>query len=115
MSGIGTPGGATEELILTTLRRARHQALSGAELAAAARNSGIGNDEYEHALNSLEQSGRVIVVSHPSPDAHLNSVDLRTIGIAEEASPEALARARRSADACWDDFLRAFLAAHRCG
>src|SRR5207244_2632826 len=64
----------------------------------------------ESALQDLVKDGRVLVASHPAPDVHLESADLRVI--APVAGDEQAAGV--AAESYWNDWLRAFLATHRC-
>lgn len=85
------------------------------ELAARLRAAGVDGGRLDGALAALEQDGCVVVLPHPAPDVHLEGMDLRTVGLAHDASPAAHELARRAAEAHWEDILRAFLATHRCG
>ncbi|HET6449063.1 MAG TPA: hypothetical protein VFG31_08135 [Conexibacter sp.] len=106
---------AAEELLLATLRGAPGGALFATELAAQARAAGFPADAYEPTLAALERDGRALVAPHTPPDVHLRGTDLRVAAAVEPGSPDAVERARVAAEACWDDFVRAFLASHRCG
>ncbi len=59
------------------------------------------------SLHSLAQSGELIVVEQSPPDVHLGDIDLRIVTTASPAANEAVATV-------WHDFLREFLASHRC-
>ena len=63
--------------------------------------------EFAAALQHLEKAGEIIIVSKPAPDVHLNDADLRIVA---RATPDASA----AVEAAWRDFLREFLASHRC-
>jgi len=79
------------------------------ELAAAMRPM-PGQLAIESALQDLVKDGRVLVASHPAPDVHLESADLRVV--APVAGDEQAAGV--AAESYWNDWLRAFLATHRC-
>lgn len=112
------PGAAddgAQEKVVNALRAARRQALSVTELAARLRGEQVDVRRLDAALAALERDGRVAVLAHPAPDVHLEGTDLRTVGLADDASSAARERARRAADAHWEDVIRTFLASHRCG
>ena len=63
--------------------------------------------EFAAALRHLEEAGEIIIVTKPAPDVHLNDADLRIVArVAPDAS--------EAVEAAWRDFLREFLASHRC-
>lgn len=65
-------------------------------------------EEIDAAMAGLER-GCVIVVSHPSPDAHVTA-DLRIAVRITDDVKTALA----NADAHWQKWLRSFVQSHRC-
>lgn len=110
------PAGADPvEQLLAALRGAPSGALFATELAAKARAAGTPVEQFEPALAALERDGRAIVCPHTPPDVHLAGTDLRVAAAVEQASADAFERARLAAEARWEDFVRAFLASHRCG
>jgi hypothetical protein len=63
--------------------------------------------EFAAALQHLVEAGEIIIVTKPAPDVHLNSEDLRIVARVSPEMSEAI-------EATWRDFLREFLASHRC-
>ena len=63
--------------------------------------------EFAAALQHLVETGEIIIVTKPAPDVQLNDVDLRIVARVAPEMAEAV-------EATWRDFLREFLAAHRC-
>jgi len=63
--------------------------------------------EFAAALQHLVETGEIIIVSKPAPDVHLNDADLRIVARTTPDASEAI-------EAAWRDFLREFLASHRC-
>ena len=63
--------------------------------------------EFAAALQHLVEAGEIVIVTKPAPDVHLNSEDLRIVARVSPAMSEAI-------EATWRDFLREFLASHRC-
>jgi hypothetical protein len=63
--------------------------------------------EFAAALQHLEEAGEIIIVTKPAPDVHLNDADLRIVARVAPGASEAV-------EAAWRDFLREFLASHRC-
>ena len=68
--------------------------------------------ECDAALDALEVRGEIVVRDHIPPDVHLEGVDLRIVASSDARSPVAASEAVRSV---WDQWLRSFLATHRCG
>lgn len=63
--------------------------------------------EFAAALRHLEETGEIVIVTKPAPDVHLSDADLRIVArVAPDAS--------EAVEATWRDFLREFLASHRC-
>lgn len=102
-------------LVTERLRTARRKTLYTTELFAAGRSAHFADVHIEAAIGELERPGLVVVLNHPPPDVHLEGTDLRTICLVEGTSTEAYERARRNAEAHWQEFLRTFLLSHRCG
>jgi hypothetical protein len=63
--------------------------------------------EFAAALQHLVQTGEIIIVTKPAPDVHLNDADLRIVARMTPDTSEAV-------ESAWRDFLREFLASHRC-
>jgi hypothetical protein len=63
--------------------------------------------EFAAALQHLEEAGEIVIVSKPAPDVHLNDVDLRIVARVRPDTSEAV-------ESAWREFLREFLASHRC-
>lgn len=63
--------------------------------------------EFAAALQHLEARGEIVIVTKPAPDVHLNDADLRIVA---RVTPDTSA----AVEAAWRDFLREFLASHRC-
>jgi len=68
--------------------------------------------QIEQALAELERSGRVLIIDHVAPDIHLKSIDLRIV--AQVPPEEDESAAYQTVEALWDEWLRSFLATHRC-
>jgi hypothetical protein len=63
--------------------------------------------EFAAALQHLVEAGELIIVSKPPPDVHLRDEDLRIVARIAPDTSEAV-------ESAWRDFLREFLASHRC-
>lgn len=63
--------------------------------------------EFAAALQRLVERGEIIIVTKPAPDIHLADADLR---IAARVAPDADA----AIESAWHNWLRDFLASHRC-
>lgn len=63
--------------------------------------------EFAAALQHLVETGEIIIVTKPAPDVHLNDADLRIVARTAPDMSEAV-------ESAWRDFLREFLASHRC-
>lgn len=72
----------------------------------------VGEPDIERDLSALEAAGQVLTVAMPAPDPHLVGVDLRVVGLVPGSAREHAEAAIRSV---WDEWLRGFLATHRCG
>ena len=81
------------------------------ELVAAIDPS-VDLSQVEGALAELQRSGRVLIIDHVAPDIHLESTDLRIV--AQVPPEEDDSAAYQTVEALWDDWLRSFLATHRC-
>src|SRR5690348_9809269 len=104
------------EQILQTLQRRQHGAAFVSELAAVVGPSAPA--AVEEAIRSLDEQRRILVADHAAPDVHLESVDLRVVAYVrsseDEPASEDEPRAAEAAEAVWSEWLRAFLATHRC-
>jgi hypothetical protein len=94
------------EQVLSTLQRNHPPALFVSELAAKVRSP-----ELEPALAELQAANSVLVSSYPAPDPHLEGLDLRIVALVPEAGEIS---AVESSATVWSDWLRQFLANHRC-
>lgn len=99
--------------VRTCLQAAPHRAAFATELVADLSRIGTDPETAQRSLTSLAESGDVFITSRRPPDRHLASADLRVVALADPSGTDRSALQR--ADAVWDDFLRQFLAAHRCG
>jgi len=95
-----------ERAITSALQQRSAGAMFVTELQHALANVAA-SGALEAALHTLKESGALIVVDHPSPDVHLHDIDLRIVAA---ATPDA----RAAVQIVWHEFLREFLAAHRC-
>lgn len=101
--------------VLSLLRAAPRQTLFVSQLTARLSEAGSHPGELDSGLSELAERGLVVVTTHQAPDRHLADMDLRTVALIASAAPEATQQARERTAAAWDEFLRRFLAAHRCG
>ncbi|MFI5266457.1 MAG: hypothetical protein ACHQ7M_03675 [Chloroflexota bacterium] len=95
-----------QEQVLSALGRSHPPALFIGELAVKVRSP-----ELEPALIELEASNSVLVSRYPAPDTHLEGLDLRIVALVPEAGESSAVEASA---ALWSDWLRQFLANHRC-
>jgi hypothetical protein len=95
-----------ERAITSALQRQPARAMFVTELRHALGGHAEGTS-LDAALHALTQSGDLIVVDKPPPDAHLRDIDLRIVAVATPAASEAV-------ETVWRDFVREFLASHRC-
>ncbi len=95
-----------QEQVLSTLQRNRPAALFVSELAAKVRSP-----ELESAIGDLAAARSVMVSSYPPPDPHLESLDLRIVALVSDSDE---ASAVEASTTVWSDWLRQFLANHRC-
>jgi hypothetical protein len=95
-----------ERAIISALQQRSTGAMFVTELQHALANVAA-SGTLDAALHALTESGALIVVDHPPPDVHLHDIDLRIVAA---ATPDA----RAAVQVVWHDFLREFLAAHRC-
>jgi hypothetical protein len=98
---------AAEEQVLNTLSRQHPPALFYTELAAKV----SGAQELAGTVAQLEQEHAVLVTSFPVPDPHLEGLDLRIVALVPEGQD---ASAIEASTTLWADWLRQFLANHRC-
>lgn len=105
---VGDPAAA----VVHWLAEAPRRALFVTELGARWGRAGFAAARLDPTLEALQASGSVAVVDHPSPDPHLDAIDRRTVGLAPAAG--AAAQARGAAEDVWNEWLRGFLASHRC-
>ncbi|HEX6512711.1 MAG TPA: hypothetical protein VF157_10455 [Chloroflexota bacterium] len=95
-----------EEQVLSALERSHPPALFISELAAKVRSP-----ELEPALAGLEANRSVLVSRFPAPDPHLEDLDLRIVALVPPAGESSALEASAT---LWSDWLRQFLANHRC-
>jgi hypothetical protein len=95
------------EQVLSTLSRQHPPALFYTELAAKMR----GTAELASAVSDLETEHAVMVTSFPVPDPHLEGIDLRIVALVPNGQD---ASAVEASTTLWTDWLRQFLANHRC-
>ena len=95
-----------QEQVLSTLGRSHPPALFIGELSAKVRSP-----ELESALAELEAANSVLVSSYPAPDPHLEGLDLRIVALVPPAGESSAVEASATV---WADWLRQFLANHRC-
>jgi hypothetical protein len=95
-----------QEAVLGALGRSHPPALFVGELAAK-----VGSPELEPALAELEASNAVLVSRYPAPDPHLEGLDLRIVALVPAAGESSAVEASVT---LWSDWLRQFLANHRC-
>ena len=97
--------------ILEALERRSPPAAFVSELAASISPASRG-PTLEAVLGDLVRRREVLVATHAAPDVHLESTDLRVVApLAGESGEEG---AEEAAEAFWNQWLRAFLATHRC-
>ena len=99
---------AVADQVLSALAERHPPAMFYTELQAALR----GAPELPSAVAELESSKAVLVSAFPAPDVHLEGIDLRIVALAPAADETAALEATSS---LWADWVRAFLANHRCG
>ena len=97
---------AVQEQVLSTLGGSHPPALFVGELAAKVRST-----ELEPALAELEAASAVLVSRYPAPDPHLEGLDLRVVALIPNGSESSAVEASATV---WADWLRQFLANHRC-
>lgn len=102
------------ERILDVLQGRRPSAALAMELAATL--GAAGRTELDPALQFLEAQKSVITEQHAPPDVHLEGCDLRIVALipGDQIPAQAMQAAHAAAEAVWDDWLRQFLATHRC-
>ena len=99
------------ELILGRLGSDRRQVRFVAELSdAVVSDKRASREEFEAELARLEASGSVLVRQQYCADPHLATTDLRLVALVTD-KPEA---AIEAIDAAWQEWLKGYLANHRC-
>jgi hypothetical protein len=73
--------------------------------------AGVQTSDLETSLRQLVESDRVLVLTEPAPDPHLEQFDLRVVAIIPEGDRGVALEAAR---AVWGGWVRQFLANHRC-
>jgi len=97
---------ATAEAILDVLRHRPARAAFVTEVRA-----GVQTSDLENSLRQLVDSERVLVLTEPAPDPHLEHFDLRVAALVPDGDRGA---ALESAREVWGSWVRQFLANHRC-
>lgn len=92
--------------MLSALQHNHPPALFVSELAVK-----VHSPELEPALAELQAANSVLVSSYPAPDPHLEGLDLRIVALVPEAGE---GTAVENSATVWSDWLRQFLANHRC-
>jgi hypothetical protein len=92
--------------ILDVLRHREARAAFVSEIQAE-----VGAGDIEAPLRQLVDSRRILLLTEPAPDPHLESFDLRVAALVDEGDE---ASALEAARAIWDGWVRQFLANHRC-
>lgn len=103
--------------VVDFLASRRPRAAFVTEIAAAIdRGRGTAMPSLDQALQALEASEQIVSLRESAPDPHLDSFDLRVAALVqgEDAAGEATERARAAAYAVWSEWVREFLAHHRC-
>jgi hypothetical protein len=95
-----------QEQVLSALGGSHPPALFIGELAVKVRSP-----ELEPALAELEAANLVLVSRYPAPDPHLEGLDLRIVALVPQAGESSAVEASAT---LWADWLRQFLANHRC-
>jgi hypothetical protein len=108
---------AAVERVVGLLRARRPPAALAMELAALiSRDRNGAPVDLDACLGQLEAETSVLIEQHAAPDVHLETCDLRVVALVPQDSPaeQAAEAARTAAAAVWDEWLRQFLATHRC-
>jgi hypothetical protein len=92
--------------ILDTLRQHPAGAAIVTEVRAAVKSG-----DLETSLRQLVDSDRVLVLTEPAPDPHLEQFDLRVAALVPDGDRGAALEAARDV---WGSWVRQFLANHRC-
>ena len=71
-------------------------------------------DSFARALARLAAAGSLTITAKPSPDPHLDDVDLRVVALVDGHDALARARAAEATERHWTAWLREFFANHRC-
>lgn len=105
------------ERVLDLLRGRRPPAALVMELAALVGGPlPAASADLDGALTQLDANQAIVLMDHSAPDPHLEGLDLRAVALVPDEAPveQAVEAARRAADAVWGEWLRQFLATHRC-
>lgn len=109
---------AMAERVVGMLQARRPPAALAMELGALVSRSrdGAAASDLDACLSLLEAEKTIAIEHHPAPDVHLEGCDLRVVALVthDEPAEQAARSAHAAAEAVWDDWLRQFLATHRC-
>jgi hypothetical protein len=94
------------EAILDLLHHRENRAAFITEVRA-----GVGSVDIEALLCQLVDSERILLLTEPAPDPHLEHFDLRVAALIDDGDSGAALEAAR---AVWNGWVRQFLANHRC-
>ena len=103
--------GGLMDRIVEALQRRQPSAAFVSEVTSLMRPTPSPRD-LDGALGALQADGQVLVAEHAAPDVHLETVDLRVVALIPD--PEGEGAASQAAESVWENWLRAFLATHRC-
>ncbi|HZU04543.1 MAG TPA: hypothetical protein VFB73_01075 [Chloroflexota bacterium] len=104
-------------VVLAALRRAPRRAYFESELAASLRAQGLAPADVAAAIDALAAAGQVLTAEYTCPDPHLPVGGFRLVTALSPDEPPSAAEAAAQArlDTRWEEWLRDFLATHRCG
>lgn len=110
-NGLGKRG-ALAAAIVERLGSGRHHVRFVAEVEdAVLRLTPGGHEDFERELSELESVGKLIVRPQYCADPHLESTDLRLAALVDDENADT---ALASIQAVWQDWLKGYLANHRC-
>ncbi len=104
-------GDSLRMLILERLESGARPARFVAELADSLLWAAPRPDAFEEELAELERGGEIVVRPQYCADPHLEGTDLRLVALVRDGDAETTLR---SIDAAWQEWLKGYLANHRC-